>query len=125
MPKPRQKQLTQREKALRASAKKEMQDKGVLPPDKPRLNRRKFAAEVWAEFADFGDIPDMLYLLKAIGCMVGPDMREVSSEAVGVLKTLKIAMETKKFTERLRAEGREQYTVGEYLDTVVLPIIRL
>lgn len=121
----RKKRLTQREKAEKAAFKKRMQGKGILPPDKPRLNRKKFAAEVLAEFDGFGGIVDALYLYKAIGCMVGPDMREVTSEQVGVLKLLKIAVETKKFMEALSAEGRKQYTIGEYLDEVVLPITRL
>ena len=41
------KRLTQREKAERAAIKKQLQADGVLPPDKPRLNRKKFAREVW------------------------------------------------------------------------------
>lgn len=67
----------------------------------------------------------ILYLRKAIGCMVGPDMREVTSEQIGVLKLLKIAVETKKFMKALEAEGRTQYTIGEFVDKVVLPITRL
>ncbi len=46
----RKKRMTRREKDMRAQAKKELQAEGVLPPDKPRLNRRKFAREVWAEY---------------------------------------------------------------------------
>lgn len=39
------KRLTNKEKALKAKVKKELQEQGILPPDKPRLNRRKFAKE--------------------------------------------------------------------------------
>ena len=39
------KRLTRREKAERAAMKKELQARGVLPPDKPRLDRKKFARE--------------------------------------------------------------------------------
>ena len=46
------KRLTQREKAERAAIKKQLQADGVLPPDKPRLNRKKFAREVWDEFSE-------------------------------------------------------------------------
>jgi len=122
----KQKRLTQREKAERAAFKKQMQEKGVFPPDKPRLNRKKFAKEVLAEFNnEFGGIEDTLYLYKAIGCMVGPSMREVTSEEVGVLKLLKIAIETKRFMKGLYGEGCRQYTIEEYLDKVVIPIVRL
>ena len=34
------KRLTNKEKQARAELKKRMQDKGVLPPDKPKLNRK-------------------------------------------------------------------------------------
>lgn len=121
----KKKRLTQREKAENAAFKKRMQDKGLLTPDKPRLNRKKFAAEVLAEFDEIDVYDSILYLRKAIGCMVGPDMSEVTSEQVGVLKLLKIAVETRKFMKALSAEGRTQYTIGEYFDKVVLPITRL
>ena len=74
---PKKKKLTQREKAENAAFKKRMQQEGRLPPDKSRLNRKKFAREVWAEYEkDFGGIEDTLYLLKAIGCMVGDSTRQ-------------------------------------------------
>lgn len=60
------KRLTQRQKTENARLKKHLQAEGILPPDKPRLNRKKFAAE-----------------------------------------------------------GRTQYTIGEYIDKVVLPITKL
>lgn len=125
MAKAKQKKMTQREKTERAAFKKQMQEKGVLPPDKPRLNRKKFAREVWAEFEQMDVIRADFYLRKAIGCMVGPDMREVTPEEVGVLKLMKIAIETDKFMKALEAENRTQYTIGEYAEKVVLPIMRL
>ena len=48
----KKKRLTQREKARRAEAKKRLQEEGLIPPDKPRLNRRKFARETWKEFEE-------------------------------------------------------------------------
>lgn len=50
---PQKKRLTQREKAERAKAKKWAQENGLLPPDKPRLNRKKFARETWTEYEAF------------------------------------------------------------------------
>lgn len=124
----KKKRLTQREKAARADAKKRLQEQGVLPPDKPRLNRKKFARETWDEFnvflkADY--IRAETALLKSIGFMVGPDLPEITPEQVGVLKLLKIAMEYDKFQRKLEAEGRSEYTLGELADEVVLPIYKL
>ena len=50
--------LTQREKAERAAIKKQLQADGVLPPDKPRLNRKKFAREVWDEFSEMDSMSE-------------------------------------------------------------------
>ena len=41
----KKKRMTQKEKDLNLAWKKEMQEKGILPPDKKRLNRRKFIEE--------------------------------------------------------------------------------
>ncbi len=118
----KQKRLTKKEIALRAEVKKRLQEEGILPPDKARLNRKKFAREVMAEFKAMDVLAADLYLHKAIGCMVSEDMPRVSEEQVGVLKLLKIAVETQKFMEALKAEGRTQYTIGEYVDKVVRPV---
>lgn len=124
----RKKRLTQREKAERAAAKKWAQENGLLPPDKPRLNRKKFARETWEAFDAFykaEPIRAELSLLKAIGFMVGPDMKEVTPEEVGVLKLLKLAVEYNAFLEKLEKEGRGKYTYGELIDEVILPITNL
>lgn len=121
----KKKRLTQREKAERARIKKKLQEDGVLPPDKPRLNRKKFAREVLAEFGAMDAYSADLYLRQAIGCMVSPDMNRVTEEEVGVLKLLKIAVESERFSKALEAEGRSQYTIGEYTEKVILPILKL
>ena len=121
----KKKRLTQREKAERARIKKKFQEDGVLPPDKPRLNRKKFAREVLAEFGAMDAYSADLYLRQAIGCMVSPDMNRVTEEEVGVLKLLKIAVESERFSKALEAEWRSQYTIGEYAEKVILPILKL
>lgn len=122
----KKKPLTLKEKRYRADIKKELQAEGRLPPDKPRLNRKKFAKEVFAEYqATMTDYDAIHCLHKAIGCMVGPDMQNVTEEEVGVLKMLKIAVETKKFMQALSAKDQDTYTIGEYLDEVVRPILKL
>lgn len=124
----KKKRLTQREKAERAAIKKKLREDGLLPPIKPRLNRKKFARETWAEFDAFykaEPIRAEVSLLKAIGFMVGPDMKEVSPEEVGVLKLLKLAVEYNIFLRKLESEGRTKYTYGELIDEVILPITNL
>lgn len=124
----KKKHLTQREKAERAAIKKKLQAEGLIPPDKPRLDRKKFARETWAEFEAFytaEPIRAELSLIKAIGFMVGPDMSRVTPEEVGVFKLLKLAVEYNAFLKKLEAEGRDKYNYGELIDKVILPITQL
>ena len=46
-------------------------------------------------------------------------------EQVGVLKLLKLAVETEKFMKALEAEGRDKYTIGEYHEKVYAPVMNL
>lgn len=122
------KRLTQREKAERAALKKKFQAEGLIPPDKPRLNRRKFARETWAEFEAFyaeNPIRAKFSLIKVVGFMVDPDMKKVTPEEVGVLKLLKLAVAYNAFLKKLEAEGRTTYNYGELIDEVILPITNL
>ena len=122
------KRLTQREKAARAAAKKRLQEQGVLPPDKPRLNRKKFARETWAEWtallAEDG-LQAVKALCRAVSFTTGPELLEVTPEQVGILKALKIAVEYEKFLHKLEVEGRSEYTMGELADEVVIPVWKL
>lgn len=122
----RPKKMTVREKTERAAVKKDLQERGLLPPDKPKLNRKKFAKEVLSEWKAAEEKESLsFYLYRAIFNMVGENMRDITPEQIGILKALKIALETRKFMKGLEAEGRTQYTVGEYADKVYIPIIRL
>lgn len=116
----KRKKLTQREKALNARVKKELQEEGFLPPDKPRLNRKKFAEEVLKEYQE-QDYGIDIYIARAIWLMVSTNAHKVTPEQVGVLKLLKIAMETRKFEQAL-PEGTKKYSIEEYLKKVVFPI---
>lgn len=107
------KRLTQREKAERAAAKKRLQAQGVLPPDKPRLNRKKFARETWAEWEAFlksDPIRAEVSLLRAVEFIAGPELPAVTPEQVGVYKALKLAVEYNKFLRKLEAEGHVAFT---------------
>ena len=121
----KKKRMTQREKAENAAFKKKTQKMGVRPPDKPRLNRKKFAKDVWAEYKQLDVVDAAFHLHKAVGCMVASEMHEITSEQVGVLKLIKIAVDTHKYMKELEAKGESQYSLGEYVDKVVVPIMRL
>lgn len=67
----KKKRMTQKEKDFNRKYKKELQEKGLIPPDKKRLNRKKFIEEAVSEWNDRDSdwyIWDF-YLMRAVGYM--------------------------------------------------------
>lgn len=114
----KRRKLTNAQKKVNADIKKELQEKGILPPDKPKLNRKRFVEEATEEWnnRENGVYTWDLYLFEAVSFMLGQtDGRgRVSLEAVGVAKCLKLAIRMKEFRDKLKDEGRDTYTIGEY-----------
>jgi hypothetical protein len=117
------KRMTNAQKKYNAQIKKEMQVKGIIPPDKPKLNRKKFIEEAREEWnhRDSGCYAWELFLFDAISVMLSQtetrSMR-ASPEAVGVAKVLKLALRLREFHEKLKAEGRDKYTVKEQYEFI-------
>lgn len=44
------KKMNKSERKIRSDVKKDMQKKGLVPPDKPRLNRKKYIEEAREEW---------------------------------------------------------------------------
>lgn len=117
------KKLTNKEKAEKARVKKELQKKGVLPPNKPRLNRKKFVEEA---FEEWNNRPECYiwehYLLQAFGFILMKRERGnfgvVSLEAVGAAKVIKLAIRLRQFDMKLEDEGRTKYNVMEQLEYI-------
>ena len=55
----------------------------------------------------------------------GTTWESITSEQVGLLKTLKLAMEIKKFMEGKIDQGETTYSVQELFDSVVRPVLKL
>lgn len=117
------KRLTVREKQERAAFKKRMQDKGVLPPDKAKLNRKKFIEEAREEWnnREEGCVIWDLYLTEALSFMLGHfDKKDhrLSREAVGAAKVLKLAIRLRKFSKELEAKGEHEYKLTDQYNYV-------
>lgn len=115
--------MTERERKRRASIKKQLQKEGILPPDKPRLNRKRFAKEAMADYRTLENYSDDIYIRQAIGMMVSDEMKQVSDEEMGVLRMLKLSAAIKRFHEELRRENRKTYSYGEFYEKVYAPIM--
>lgn len=114
----KKKRLTNKEKKLNAEAKKRLQEQGILPPDKPKLNRKKFIEEARTEWN--GRSNDCYiwehYLMEAISyilCQREGVSSRASLEAVGVAKVLKLAMRLREFSEELKAKGEHEYKLAD------------
>ena len=115
------KKLTNAQKKANARLKKEWQEKGILPPDKPKLNRQKFVEEAKQEWNQRAKTYIWeIYLIQAASFMLGKQDKNfrVSSEAVGVAKVLKLAIRLKEFSDKLESEGRKKYTLVEQYEFI-------
>ena len=120
------KRMTLAEKRQRKETRKQLRNEGCLPPVKQRLNRKKFRDEVTSEFKQLEQIHDFHYLLQAISIMApGSETRSISSEGVGVLKVMKMAVEIKKFEENKTKNGEKTYKAGELYEEVIKPIFNM
>lgn len=120
------KRLTNAEKKFNKEIREQLREDGILPPIKPKLNRKKFSKEVIEEFKGFGSYSDLRSLYEAISWMLPSDIeRKVTPEQIGLVKTLKLALEIKKFKEKKETEGIDTYKVEELYEEVVRPIKNL
>lgn len=122
------KRLTNKEKQMNKEIKQELIDKGIIPPPKPKFNRKKFAQEVVTEYEDFSLYDNLIYIFSAISFMIPStqyDLKKISPEQIGVLKMLKLAMEFRKFEEDVKERGDTTYKYTELFDKVVNPILDL
>lgn len=113
------KRLTQKQKNANREAKKRLQAKGILPPDKKKLNRKKFIDETINEWRnrEHSSIWDIYLAEAAMIISARTDVKHnISLEAVGAAKVLKMALKTKEFEDKMREEGRTKYTYQEKID---------
>lgn len=113
--------MTNREKQERAAMKKRLQDEGLIPPNKPRLNRKRFIEEAEAEWngRDLECLIWDLYIMRALFYVMGHGRaRGISPEAVGAAKVLKVAMRLRRFELELKENGRDKYSYMEQYEYI-------
>lgn len=114
------KRLTNAEKKRNAQVRKELRAAGVIPPVKPRLNRKKFADEVDALWdAEMGDYGAGFYLATVIGFTLGriKGSGHVTEEDIGVLKLMRAAVEYRRMAGAAEASG-QPLTIGQLYDGI-------
>lgn len=114
--------MTKKEIKLRAEIKKSLQAKGLLPPNKKKLNRKKFIDEARAEWGkrDLGCILWDFYIQQALIWMTSyTDMNlRPSPQAVGAAKVYKIALRFKEFEDEKKRLGETKYKFKELYESL-------
>lgn len=106
------KRMTQREKRERAEARARLRERGVLPPPKKPLNRKRFITDAKNDFhTTITGLVDMYYVVQAASWMTA-SLRP-TLENVGAAKLLKLACEIKRFHEQVRERGDKHYNMEE------------
>lgn len=119
----KQKRLTIKEKKLNSQVKRELQEEGILPPNKPKLNRKKYIKEAEAawENRDKNMYLWEYYLMRGIYLVMmqkeGRSNRS-SMEAVGAAKVLFLALRIREFEEIQKAKGTNEVKAGHYYDYI-------
>ena len=106
----------------RAKIKKSLQARGILPPDKKKLNRKKFideAREQWQK-RDLGCILWDYYIQQALVWMTSyTDMNlRPSPQAIGAAKVYKIALKLKEFEDEKKRLGETKYKIKELYESL-------
>lgn len=118
MPSGKEEEIDQQREERPGEFKKQMQEKGILPLDKPKLNRKKFIEEAREEWngRDSECYIWEHYLMEAMSYMLtqreGMSSR-ASLEAVGAAKVLKVAIRLREFSEMVRAKGENEYKLTD------------
>lgn len=117
------KKLTNAEKKRRAQVKKQLQAEGILPPDKPRLNRKKYieeSLEIWNEKSVKLGYAQEFWLLTSVMLLIKNRDRKLNytPENIGVAKVLRMAIRLFEFEEKIRQEGRTEYKITEQYEYI-------
>lgn len=113
------KKLTNREKEFNRKLREQMRAEGILPPIKPKLNRKKFLEETKKEYAEnIMTLCDIQNVIEAIEWLTPTSLLKITSEDVGVIKIMKVAVEIKKFKEEKKNQGELSYNVIELYERI-------
>ena len=110
----KRRRMSSAEKKERAEIKRGLQEAGIIPPDKPKLNRKRVIEEAKGEWnsRENACFTWELYLVEALSYLMTQTesrSQRASLEAVGAAKALKLAIRLREFYEMLRKKGEKNY----------------
>ena len=123
--------MTKKERKERAAIKKRLQAEGVIPLDKPRVNRKKYVAEISDKLTEKGAGYDVvsrvaMHIISDVKAYAGLEAK-ISDDTLAYARVIDLVMREAEFVKKLRAEGKETYSMDEYYKEVyskVYPVAR-
>lgn len=113
--------MTKKERAERAFIKKKLQDEGIIPLDKPRINKRRYVNEIAQKFKSRREEVDLMPQIAAhvILSVLGSEKNEmkISDDTMAFARIIDLVMREAEYSAKVRSEGRE-YSLEEYRDEV-------
>ena len=113
--------MTAKQKKARAAARKYLRARGILPPAKKRLNRKKFCEDAEQILKDECGYEMTLYihwaLLEMLHHTQFPECTR-TLEAVGAAKVIHLALKRKQMEEECTKAGKTSLTTGELYEAV-------
>lgn len=113
--------MTKKEKSARAWARKQLQDEGLLPLPKKRVNRRQLNEEVHKMYKEE---PISLYEIGNAVRKVLPleNAPHISDEEATALKIVKLAFLNRDFMRKIKAKGETSVSADEYMREVYFKV---
>lgn len=111
--------MTAKEKREREKVRKQLREKGLLPPRKKPINMRKFIDNAHEEFerelVDKCATLNFLYL--ALGIMHGRSRVRATREDVGIAKLIRVACEMKRMSVE-QLDGDRRFSLDALYDRI-------
>jgi len=114
----KKKPMTKTQKKFRADIRAQMRERGLLPPPKKPLNRKKFIQDAKDDWAKQISVIKDYWLMNAISVMIASGGSKPSLEAIGAAKVLKIACEMIRFNDEKSQAGIHEYPLMEMYDRI-------
>lgn len=110
--------MSNKERKERQRIRKKLREQGLLPPVKPRVNRKKYAEEIMQIL--HGDDRPSLYEIASVLQFFLPSSKDVkiTDEQMTALRIIHLANEDKLFKQRLSDQGRSCYNMVEWYNAV-------
>lgn len=114
----KKKRMTAKEIREKAEIKRRLQEEGILPPDKPRLDRKRFIEDTAQQFLSLRSWTMLPYLEWALQEVM--EKRDSSGryslEAVGAAKVIRLAIEMANVEAERQRAGESSHMYEEHYE---------